>query len=225
MRAQAIRQEAQAGAGAVVSTQYSYTIGPDGQRYATSARITTSQRTEGPPDPLALQGAPSSQPLTISQNRKPLSLADYARPNAGLSPSDEAAVFGSQAFLDEIRSSNAGSVRARLQLSDFSVRAQEGQHFRAAAGLGTAPKYEYQVGPDGKLYAVAGEVGLKAGPAATPEDAAQDAATFARAALAATDVSAQDVSVARAAQSRAASFYAASNTRDESETPRFQLAA
>jgi hypothetical protein len=219
IRAQASRLASQNGAGAVNVTQFNYTMGPDGQLYATSATVSASRRTVGPANPnlpLSQQNGTAAQPL---------SLRDFQPVNLGLSPSDEAAVFGSKDFLEETLGSNASQVRAQLQIIDFGVRAQEGQHFRAAAGLGSAPEYDYHIGPDGELYAVAGSVGISTGSAATPEEAAADASTMARAALAATDVSAQDVSVARNAQAKAASFYAAANDITQQETPRLQLAA
>lgn len=227
MQAQIARRTAQAGAGVDVKTQYSYTIGPDGQLYVTSARVTTSSRTDEVNRSPVIQEDTQKplQPTATPAERPAASLADYAHPSSGLSPADEAAVFGSKEFLDEIRSSTENQLRSRLQVYDFGVRAQESQHFRAAYGLGSAPTYDYHVGPDGTLYAVAGEVGLKAGPAATPEDAAENATTMANAALAATDVSAQDISVARSALSQAASLYAANRDISKTETPRFQLAA
>ena len=228
IRADAARAAAQAGAGANTSVQYNYEVGPDGQLYATSATITTSKRTQGPRDPLSgIQGSDgiATQPLAQQAQQRPQSLADYARPGPTLSAADEAAIFGSEDFLNDVLNSNEAQRRARLQLADFGVRAQEGQHFRAAAGLGSLPQYDYEVGPDGEVYAVAGSVGISSGPASSEEEAAADAATIARAALAATDVSAQDISVARDAQSRAASLYASNYNIAEQETPLFQFAA
>ena len=224
VRAQAQQASAQGGAGSSVTTQYTYEVGPDGQLYATGATVTTSKRTAGPREagvPLAQQEGVAGQPLQLA--RQPKSLADFVNPRPSLSPSDEAAIFGSGEFLDETLNSNEASHLARLQLADFGVRAQEGQHFRAASGLGSAPEYTYEVGPDGKLYAVAGEVGISTGGASSDEEAAADAATIARAALAATDVSAQDIAVARDAQSKAASLYASNNQIIDQENPLLQL--
>lgn len=225
VRADASRAQASAGAGATSSVQYSYSVGPDGQLYATSATISSSKRTNGPRDPLtplAQQESAPAQPLAVD-NRQPPSLAALSRPQAHISPSDEAAIFGSPDFMDDIFNSNESLRRARLQLADFGVRAQEGQHFKAAAGLGDIPEYDLIAGPDGELFAVAGSVSISGGPTTSDEDAAAQAATIARAALAATDVSAQDVSVARDAQFKAASLYAANARAAERETPLFQL--
>ncbi|MBN67290.1 MAG: hypothetical protein CMM94_06980 [Rickettsiales bacterium] len=231
VRAQAQKSAAQAG-GATSTAQYSYTVGPDGQLYATSATVTTTRRGEGVRDPLSLapgqvgnDNTSPSSPLNNIPDRRPSSLSDLLRPRPQLSPSDEAAVFGSEAFLKETQESNDAAYLARLQLADFGVRAQENQHLQASGGLGSAPKYDYQVGPDGKLYAVAGSVSISSGPAATPEEAAADAAAVGRAALAATDVSAQDISVARKAQSNAAYLYASNNNIVDRANPAIDLAS
>lgn len=227
IRAEAAASASRYGAGATSTVTFNYIVGPDGQLYATDATVSTSKRTQGARNPnLALedqQGA-TSQPLGLEQRAK-ARLNDILSPRAQLSPADEAAIYGSDDFLKETLQSNEAQARAKLQLYDLAVRAQEGQHFRAAFGLGTAPEYDYEVGPDGELYAVAGEVGIRTSGFKTPEAAAKDADTIARAALAATDVSAQDISVARTAQSRAAEFYAQMSYSVYRETPLFQLAA
>lgn len=226
IRTQASRSAAQSGGTSTV--QYSYDIGPDGQRYVSGATISTTKRTSGARNPLVplsdVQGQPS-QPLDISGQQQLASLADFLKPRSALSPADEAAIYGSDDFLNDTLNSDEAQRRMRLQIADFGVRAQEGQHFRAAFGLGSAPQYDYELGPDGELYAVGGNVGITSGLAATPEEAAKDADTMARAALAATDVSAQDVSAARSAQSRAAYLYAHNHNIIEQETPLFSFAA
>ena len=207
LRADAARAAAQAGPGATTNIQYQYSTGPDGQLYATGATISSSRRTRGADQllPPELQRAPSAQP--ILEDARPRRFGDVQPVRPLLSPADEAAIFGSPEFLEDVQSGDSIR-RARLQLADFGVRAQESQHFYAAAGLGSAPTYEYEVGPDGELFAVAGSVTIQPGTATSEEEAARDAATIANAALAATDVSAQDIAVARDAQSRAASLYA-----------------
>lgn len=228
IRSQATRSAAQAGAGATTTVQYTYEVGDDGQLYATGATISASKRTVGARSPLdslsSLDGL-ASQPLQSLFRAQPKSLGDFLRPRALMSPADEAALYGSEDFLNDALNSDEAQRRARLQIADFGVRAQEGQHFRAAFGLGSVPEYDYEVGPDGELYAVGGSVAISTGAASSPYEAAKDADAMARAALAATDVSAQDVSVARSAQARAASLYAANYMIAERETPLFFFAA
>ncbi len=225
VRAQATKLQAQGGPGALVTTKFSYEIGPDGELYATSATVSTSKRTLG-----AQQTAlPQSEQTSLYESafsflrNAPKSLSDFLRSKLSMAPADEAAIYGSDAFRNDALNNEQAQRRARLQLADFGVRAQESQHFRAANGLGDAPVYEYEVGPDGELYAVAGSVGIRSGTAATPEEAAQNAATVARAALAATDVSAQDVSVARRAQSEAAALYSRNFYATDAEDHAFSI--
>jgi hypothetical protein len=51
-----------------------------------------------------------------------------------------------------------------LVLRDREVRAQQHSHAAAAGVLAGVPTFTYQVGPDGRLYAVAGEVKIDTSP-------------------------------------------------------------
>lgn len=93
-----------------------------------------------------------------------------------------------------------------LQERDREVRAHEQAHISAGAGIVTGgASYSYQTGPDGKQYAVGGEVGIDASPVAgNPEETMRKAQQIRRAAMAPASPSAQDQSVAsRAAQMEA----------------------
>ena len=85
-----------------------------------------------------------------------------------------------------------------LKARDAEVRAHEQAHLSAAGPYANgAPKYEYQTGPDGKQYAVGGEVSIDTSPVpGNPEATARKARTIKRAALAPRDPSSQDVKVA-----------------------------
>jgi hypothetical protein len=50
---------------------------------------------------------------------------------------------------------------AKLRARDREVHAHEQAHVAAGAGLAGAPSYSYENGPDGKQYAVGGEVGIR----------------------------------------------------------------
>jgi hypothetical protein len=229
VRADAQAQAAQHGAAANTSISYDYDIGPDGQLYVSSATVSSSTRSrERAGELTALRGQDSggaADALQVFLQLREAKPGDFAPVKAQLSPSDEATVFGSEEFLNEIAQSDEAARRDRLQLADFSVRAQERQHYNAAAGLGSAPVYDYEVGPDGELYAVAGSVSILQGPAGSEEEAARDAATVGRAALAATDVSAQDIATARDAQSRAAHLYAINSNLQYNAYRQVDLAA
>lgn len=86
-----------------------------------------------------------------------------------------------------------------LQSRDREVRAHEQAHKAAGGDLATAPSYEYEQGPDGKQYAVGGEVGIQLRPGSTPEETASNARRVRRAALAPAQPSAQDLAVAASA--------------------------
>lgn len=90
---------------------------------------------------------------------------------------------------------------ARLAATDRHVRAHEQAHIAAAGGYARGgPSYSYITGPDGKRYAVAGEVSLDVSPVrGDPEATIQKARTIQAAANAPADPSSQDRAVAAAA--------------------------
>lgn len=86
---------------------------------------------------------------------------------------------------------------AELQRIDAHVRAHEAAHIAAGAGVVTGgPSYSYTYGPDGKQYAVAGEVGIDTSPASKPQANIDKGQQIQRAALAPSDPSPQDYKVA-----------------------------
>jgi hypothetical protein len=68
----------------------------------------------------------------------------------------------------ELTPEEAEQVR-ELKARDREVRAHEQAHAAAGGGFAGAPSYEMQTGPDGRRYAVGGEVPIDVSPAATPE--------------------------------------------------------
>ncbi len=85
-----------------------------------------------------------------------------------------------------------------LKTKDAKVRAHEQAHVAAAGPYAKgSPHYEYVTGPDGKRYAVGGEVEIDTSPIPNDPDATvRKAETVKRAALAPADPSAQDRRVA-----------------------------
>ena len=84
-----------------------------------------------------------------------------------------------------------------LQKVDREVRQHEQMHLAAGGGLVTSgPSYSYTRGPDGKSYAVGGEVGIDTSEASSPEATLGKARQIRAAALAPPDPSAQDRQVA-----------------------------
>ncbi|MCR8696464.1 MULTISPECIES: putative metalloprotease CJM1_0395 family protein [Campylobacter] len=89
----------------------------------------------------------------------------------------------------------------QLQKRDLEVRTHEAAHMSAGAGLTTGATYSYQRGPDNKMYAIGGEVGIDTSPGNTPEETLKKAGQIKRAALAPAQPSAADLQVAATATS------------------------
>ena len=109
-----------------------------------------------------------------------------------------------------------------LKKVDAKVRAHEQAHLLAAGGLGAStPQFSYSTGPDGKQYAVGGNVNIDTSPVEDdPEATIQKMQQVIAAANAPADPSAQDRSVASsAAQSinQARSELSKENQEAESE--------
>lgn len=88
-----------------------------------------------------------------------------------------------------------------LAARDREVRQHELAHKSAAGSLAGAISFDYQRGPDGKLYAVGGEVDIRTTPASSdPADVVAYAEQVIRAALAPAEPSSQDRQVAAQAR-------------------------
>lgn len=92
----------------------------------------------------------------------------------------------------------------KLKTRDLEVRAHEQAHMAAGGSLvrGGA-HYEYQKGPDGRIYAVGGEVKIDISEEKTPEKTVQKMQRVQAAALAPAEPSGQDRAVAAAAAKKA----------------------
>ncbi len=83
-----------------------------------------------------------------------------------------------------------------LQQTDTHVRQHEAAHQAAGGSLTGGASFSYQQGPDGRSYAVAGEVPVSLRSGRTPDETINNARQARRAALAPADPSAQDLAVA-----------------------------
>lgn len=190
LRGEARRIEARANAeGQAATVQVAYGRGPDGTSYVSSITVTRT-KTEN-----------------IGEVFRPRMLEDISPPRMLFTPSDMA-----EGFAERMRNSAQAIVEGlatrELQHADSGVRNHEGLHFRTAGGLATGlPELEYLEGPDGRFYAVAGQVNVRTNATSDPEKASRDAATYARAATAPGDTSAQDMSAARGVFAHAADTY------------------
>lgn len=85
---------------------------------------------------------------------------------------------------------------AQMQQTDAHVRQHEAAHQAAGGSLTGGATFTYQLGPDGKSYAVGGEVPVTLQTGRTPDETIANARQARRAALAPSDPSPQDLAVA-----------------------------
>ena len=97
---------------------------------------------------------------------------------------------------------NEGEKRLVKDLAsrDREVKAHEAAHQAAGGGMTGPASYTYQQGPDGKMYAIGGEVSISIPGSSNPEEAIKNARQVAAAAMAAGSPSPQDFSVAASAR-------------------------
>lgn len=123
----------------------------------------------------------------------------------GASATERARNAGATTAAGQQLSEAEARVLAQLQQRHDEVRAHEMAHLAASAGLAIGgASYSYQTGPDGKRYAVGGEVNIDTSPGRTPEETLQKAERIRAAALAPAEPSAQDRKVAAQASQMAA---------------------
>ncbi|MBO9426218.1 hypothetical protein J7444_15880 [Labrenzia sp. R4_1] len=89
-----------------------------------------------------------------------------------------------------------------LKQRDREVRAHEQAHARVGGAYASAPTYTFQQGPDGKRYAVGGEVQIDTSTERTPEATIRKMRVVISAALAPAEPSGQDLRVAQQARSQ-----------------------
>lgn len=92
-----------------------------------------------------------------------------------------------------------------LKQRDTEVRNHEQAHLSAAAGIAVSgAHFNYTTGPDGRRYAIGGEVNIDTSPVSgDPEATLRKADTIRRAALAPANPSSQDYSIAASASEMA----------------------
>lgn len=88
---------------------------------------------------------------------------------------------------------------SQLQARDSAVRQEEKAHAAAAGPYGSAPQYQYQIGPDGKAYAIGGHVDVGVSLSGSTEDKDRALATLQNAALAPNAPSGADMAAFRQA--------------------------
>ncbi|MUH73459.1 putative metalloprotease CJM1_0395 family protein [Psychrosphaera haliotis] len=110
--------------------------------------------------------------------------------------SDESAQSDESKKADEQQRQQELSEIQQLSARDMEVRNHELAHAAVGGSYAGAPSYEYQTGPDGKKYAVGGEVSIDVSKGATPQETIEKMQTVKAAALAPAEPSSQDRKVA-----------------------------
>ncbi len=159
---------------------------PDNGRQLVALRIREGEQTKNIRDRKAEGEASvgrtqSTTGSALETGRPTPAASSAARLLAELSPTEKAAV-------------------TRLQQRDQQVRQEENAHAAVAGDLAGPINYVYQLGPDGRQYAVGGSVGVRTSvTSGDPAETQRQAGRLAAAANAATNPSAQDYAVARQA--------------------------
>lgn len=168
--------------------------------FSTPALLPASLRTpatrDAVPPVTAIEATPDAT-VTLSADGTRLAAEDKAATGAD---SEQ----GSTAQSDETNPRQAQLDRqkiAELSSRDADVRSHEAAHASVGGAYAGSPSYTMQRGPDGKSYAIGGEVGIDV--SAVPNDPAATISKMEvvmRAALAPADPSGQDLRVAAEAQ-------------------------
>ena len=156
-------------------------------------------------DSFEASGQAAPTPTDPSRSADPQTDAD----RESQKPSAEPKAIGRQLTPDDLE------VISNLQARDREVRAHEAAHQAAGGGAVGGASYSYQQGPDGRQYAIGGEVSVDLSASGGPEAVIAQMARVRAAATAPASPSAQDLSVAAAASSIAAA------ARQELQTQEF----
>ena len=146
----------------------------------------------GPVEQEARSQAPQQTEAGVSEDALAGALAEATGEEGLGAASDEAGPASAR----ELSPDEQKELR-ELQARDREVRAHEQAHKAAAGQLATGgPSYDYESGPDGRDYAVGGEVGIRLSEGNSPEESLRLAQQAQRAALAPAEPSGQDHGVA-----------------------------
>jgi len=117
-----------------------------------------------------------------------------------VSQAEEVSSAVSSTQRDHALSSSERQQLMQLQQRDNEVRSHEAAHIATGgSAVSGAASFTYQKGPDGKLYAVGGEVPISASGGSTPEEKIAIARQVQEGALAPANPSPQDLKVASSA--------------------------
>lgn len=151
-----------------------------------------------PSSELSRPADPTAEPLAAGK--------DVATPRDEAERSARAGAEGEEQSPREVQQQRQERLEiAELASRDREVRAHEQAHASVGGSYAGAPTYIFKRGPDGKSYAVGGEVGIDTSPVPNdPEATLRKMELVQRAALAPAEPSAQDRRVAAQASAQAA---------------------
>ncbi|MGL4593697.1 MAG: putative metalloprotease CJM1_0395 family protein [Thermoguttaceae bacterium] len=155
----------------------------------------SSERTEKAPESAS---AKSADTKNAAENKDDASNAISVDESSASTRSSDSLSSETSAELTPEEQEQIDSLKSR----DTEVRTHEAAHVSAGGAFVTGgPSYTYQTGPDGKKYAIGGEVGIDTSPiSGNPEATIQKMRTVASAAMAPASPSGQDYKVAAAAR-------------------------
>jgi len=143
------------------------------------------------------QSIQNSRPLETSSSKR---VTDVPRRSSASAPSmsSEEANKAKQKAVEQAQNQANKRMISELQSRDREVRSHEAAHAAAGGSLVVSgPNFTYQKGPDGRSYAIGGEVQIDVSPVANdPEATLKKSEQIRRAALAPADPSSQDLRVA-----------------------------
>lgn len=169
------------------------------------------------PEVALVPGFSAASALSGTRGQKAAELAGAGKPEGSRSgTTGTSGTSGAKNGDRLVLSPEAQRLVAELKATDARVRAHEAAHMAAAGGLAKGgPSFSYQRGPDGKAYAVGGEVSIDSGGVpGNPKAALAKARQIQQAALAPSDPSPQDRAVAAAAAAMAAQALAELSAQD-----------
>ena len=134
---------------------------------------------------------------TIDPDERSSTAPAEPAPRATRTPTDKVTVSAdAKALGGKKLSPEEQQVVEKLKARDAEVHAHEAAHMASAGAAGGGASYTYQLGPDGRLYAVGGEVPVSLRAGSTPDETIANAERVQRAALAPASPSSQDLAVA-----------------------------
>ena len=186
------------GGDCVRSVDYVYAVGPDGKRYIAAAQV----RLEGPEEALRRMGETGAASGVRVQTREE-PRKDDASPSEGApeSPRKGTDSLDRKATSPYTQDPETRRAIRELERIDREVRAHEAAHRAAGGAYAGAASFGYVKGPDGRSYAVSGEVPIHAPAGETPEETLRILSQVRAAALAPGDPSGPDMAVAASAAS------------------------